>query len=374
MAMQAVMEGPKPEGYRKRVKQRGGNAPTIADVAAQANCSPMTVSRVINGGSRVKAETHEAVMKAVRKLNYKPNRAARSLAGGEQLRIALMFDNPSASYLAEFLMGALDEASSNDIHLEVQSCDNASEALPIMRKLHDGGIKGFILPPPLCDNQAVMDLANELDAVAIAVGPGKATDAHGSVIIDDFQAAYDMTKHIIGLGHSRIGFIIGNPEQVASGRRLSGYLAAMNDAKLDVIDELIVQGRFTYRSGMAATESLLKVDPRPTAIFASNDDMAAAAVAVAHRQHLDVPTDLTVCGFDDTEMASTIWPELTTIRQPIRQMTASAVSTIARIVSARRTSSNWPTEFTTLPYELIRRDSDAAPSLARRTSSGSGQS
>lgn len=374
MAMHAVMEGPKPQGYIKRVKQRGGNAPTIADVAAQANCSPMTVSRVINGGSRVKAETHEAVMKAVRKLNYKPNRAARSLAGGEQLRIALMFDNPSASYLAEFLMGALDEASSNDIHLEVQSCDNASEALPIMRKLHDGGIKGFILPPPLCDNQAVMDLANELDAVAIAVGPGKATDAHGSVIIDDFQAAYDMTKHIIGLGHSRIGFIIGNPEQVASGRRLSGYLAAMNDAKLDVIDELIVQGRFTYRSGMAATESLLKVDPRPTAIFASNDDMAAAAVAVAHRQHLDVPTDLTVCGFDDTEMASTIWPELTTIRQPIRQMTASAVSTIARIVSARRTSSNWPTELTTLPYELIRRDSDAAPSLAKRTSSGSGQS
>lgn len=374
MPMQSVMERPKPEGYRKRVKQRGGSAPTIADVAVQAKCSPMTVSRVINGGSRVKAETHEAVMNAVRQLNYKPNRAARSLAGGEQLRIALMFDNPSASYLAEFLMGALDEASSNDIHLEVQSCEHLSEALPIMRKLHDGGIKGFILPPPLCDNQAVIDLANELDAVAIAVGPGKATDAHGSVIIDDFQAAYDMTKHIIGLGHRRIGFIIGNPEQVASGRRLNGYLAAMNDAGLDVVDELIVQGRFTYRSGMAATELLLKVDPRPTAIFASNDDMAAAAVAVAHRQHLDVPTDLTVCGFDDTEMASTIWPELTTIRQPIRQMTASAVSTIARIVSAKRTGSNWPTECTTLPYELIRRDSDAAPSLAKRTSSGFDQS
>lgn len=369
--MQIVMEAGATKRYAKRVKQRGGNAPTIADVAARANCSPMTVSRVINGGSRVKAETREAVMSAVHELNYTPNRAARSLAGGEQLRVALMFDNPSASYLAEFLMGALDEAARCDIHLEVQSCENVSEALPIMRKLHEGGIKGFILPPPLCDDQAVLDLAAELDSVAIAVGPGKAKGAHASILIDDFQASYDMTKHIIDLGHSRIGFIIGSPEQVASGRRLNGYVAAMKDAGLEVIDELIVQGRFSYRSGMAATELLLKAEPRPTAIFASNDDMAAAAVAVAHRQHLDVPTDLTVCGFDDTEMASSIWPELTTIRQPIRQMTARAVSTIAGIVSARRTSGTRPPERTELPYELVRRDSDAAPSLAKRPKTGS---
>ncbi len=353
---------------QKRGARRGNSAPTIADVAREARCSPMTVSRVINGEGNVREETREQVLAAVRKLNYSPNRAARSLAGGEQLRIALMFDNPSASYLSEFLMGALEEAARNDIHLEVQSCDNPADAAPLVRKLAEGGIGGFILPPPLCDDQSLLDLVSELDAIAIAVGPGKATGSHGAVMIDDFQAAYDMTQHIIGLGHTRIGFIIGNPEQVASGRRLNGYRAAIEDAGLEPLDDLIVQGRFTYRSGMAAAEKLLALSPLPTAIFASNDDMAAATVAVAHRRHLDVPNDITVCGFDDTAMASTIWPELTTIRQPIREMTAWAVTAIARITRARRGSERLKVEQTILPYTLVRRESEAAPSLAGSSS------
>lgn len=324
----------------------------------------MTVSRVINGEGNVREETRINVQAAIEKLNYAPNRAARSLAGGAQLRIALMFDNPSASYLSEFLMGALEEASKIDAHLEVQSCETASEALPLMRKLSEGGISGFILPPPLCDDQRVLDLAIELGASAIAVGPGKAQGSNGSVMIDDFDAARDMTNHIISLGHSRIGFIIGNPEQLASERRLAGYYAAMQEAGLPIEDDLVVQGRFTYRSGLAAAEKLLVLPQRPTAIFASNDDMAAAVIAVAHRNHLDVPADITVCGFDDTAMASTIWPELTTVRQPIREMTAWAVAAIARISRSRRSDAKLPTENSIMPYRLIRRDSDAAPSLA----------
>ena len=348
----------------RKVGRRAKGAPTIADVARAARCSPMTVSRVINGEASVREETREAVMEAIRALNYAPNRAARSLAGGEQLRMALLFDNPSASYLSEFLMGALEEATRSDVHLVVQSCEHSADAQSLMRNLSDGGIMGFILPPPLCDDQSVLDLVHELDAVAVAVGPGKAKGSDAAVMIDDFRAAYDMTKHIIDLGHTRIGFIIGNPEQVASGRRLNGYRAAMEDADLDVDDKLIVQGRFTYRSGMDAAERLLSVDPRPKAIFASNDDMAAATVAVAHRRHLDVPNDITVCGFDDTAMASTIWPELTTIRQPIREMTAWAVTAMARIIRAKRLGDRPQPEHTTLPYTLVRRESDAAPSLA----------
>ena len=348
---------------RKRASRRGNSAPTIGDVAREARCSPMTVSRVINGEGNVREQTREQVLEAIRKLNYSPNRAARSLAGGEQLRIALMFENPSASYLSEFLMGALEEASRNDIHLEVQRCEATDEAMALMRKLAGEGIHGFILPSPLCDDQKVIDLACELDAVSIAVGPGKAEGLHGAVMIDEFQAAYDMTKHIIDLGHERIGFIIGNPEQVASGRRLNGFRAAMEDAGLTPSEELIVQGRFTYRSGMAGAERLLSVHPQPTAIFASNDDMAAATVAVAHRKHLDVPNDITVCGFDDTAMASTIWPELTTVRQPIREMTAWAVTEIARIVRSRRNEARPRRQQKILPYTLVRRESDAAPSL-----------
>lgn len=349
---------------RKRNTRRNNTAPTIADVAREAQCSPMTVSRVINGEENVRDHTRDTVLAAIKKLNYVPNRAARSLAGGSQLRIALLFDNPSASYLSEFLMGALEEASRRDIYLVVQSQETVVQSSELVRKLIEGGISGFILPPPLCDDQRVLDLIEEAGAIAVAVGPGKARGSYGSVLIDEYQAAFDMTRHIIGLGHERIGFIIGNPEQVASGRRLQGYREAMEKARLTVDEGLIAQGQFTYRSGMVAAEKLLGASSPPTAIFASNDDMAAATVAMAHRRHLDVPNDITVCGFDDTELARSIWPELTTIRQPIREMTAQAVVLISQAHKKSGRPSRGKSEQILLPYELIRRNSDAGPSLA----------
>ena len=352
------------DSTRTRASRRKNAAPTIADVAREAECSPMTVSRVINGEGNVREEMRELVQAAIRKLNYSPNRAARSLAGGDQLRIALLFDNPSSSYLAEFLMGALEEATRRDIHLEVQSCDNSPDHAQLIAGLVEGGVRGFILPPPLCDDQRVLDLIAAKEGIAVAVGPGKAEGSQGSVLIDEYGAAYDMTRHLIGLGHKRIGFIIGNPEQVASGKRLDGYRAAMIEAGLDPSDDLIAQGQFTYRSGMVAAEKLLSVRPYPTAIFASNDDMAAATVAVAHRRELDVPSDITVTGFDDTDLASSIWPELTTIRQPIRQMTAKAVEMIAEKARLRRPTRKLAEESVVFPYQLIRRNSDAGPSLA----------
>ncbi|QZH75688.1 MAG: LacI family DNA-binding transcriptional regulator [Erythrobacter sp.] len=349
----------------RKAKGRQSGQPTISDVAREAQCSPMTVSRVINNEASVRGSTRDAVLAAIEKLNYSPNRAARSLAGGEQLRIALLFDNPSSSYLAEFLMGSLEEANRNDTQLIVQGVneEEGDDGKQLIGKLVEAGIRGFILPPPLCDDQSVLDLIVQNGGIVVAVGPGVASGTGAEVLIDDYQAAYDMTSHIIGLGHKRIGFIIGNPEQVAASRRLNGYRAAMENAGLETDDRLIVQGRFTYRSGMDAAERLLAVDPRPTAIFASNDDMAAATVAVAHRRHLDVPSDITVCGFDDTDLASSIWPELTTIRQPIREMTAWAVSTAARLLRAKKQGEKVVQETKFMPYQLIRRASDAAPSL-----------
>lgn len=349
---------------RKRAARRSSAAPTITDVAREAQCSPMTVSRVINGEENVREDTLQKVLGAIAKLNYVPNRAARSLAAGSQLRIALLFANPSASYLSEFLMGALQEASRRDIHLMVQACENTAEAQGVIRKLREGGIEGFILPPPLCDDQSVLDLIRSSGGIAVALGPGRASGSHGAVLIDEFQAAYDMTRHIIGLGHERIGFIIGNPDQVASGQRLEGYRKAMTDAGLAIDESLIAQGQFTYRSGMLAAERLLGAAHRPTAIFASSDAMAAAAIAMAHRRGLDVPGDITVCGFDDTELASSIWPELTTIRQPIRAMTAEAVAMIARIHRQKPGAARAEAEQRTLAHQLIRRNSDAGPSEA----------
>ncbi|WP_342113487.1 substrate-binding domain-containing protein [Pseudoduganella sp. OTU4001] len=182
-----------------------------------------------------------------------------------------------------------------------------------------------------------------------------------AVSIDDYQAAYTMTRHLVSLGHQRIGFIIGHPNQTASARRKAGYRDAMKDAGLEVPDEPMVQGLFTYRSGLDAADQLLNLAQRPTAVFASNDDMAAATVAIAHRMGLDVPGDLTVAGFDDTALATTIWPELTTIRQPIASMAETALKLLVQDIASQRDGSRGAPAHQVLEASLIRRQSDAAP-------------
>jgi LacI family transcriptional regulator len=187
-----------------------------------------------------------------------------------------------------------------------------------------------------------------------------------AVSIDDRQAAYEMTRHLIALGHARIGFVKGNPNQTASAKRFEGYVAAMQEAGLKIEDELIAQGYFTYRSGLDAAEHILSLIDPPTAIFASNDDMAAATVAIAHRNGLDVPGDLTVCGFDDSSLATTIWPELTTIRQPISAMSRAAVEVLVRRLKGRKGQKTQSVEHLVLDHALIRRQSDAAPRMRPR--------
>lgn len=350
----------------RKINRRQSGQPTISDVARLANCSPMTVSRVINNEASVREQTRATVLEAIETLNYKPNRAARSLAGAAQMRIALLYSNPSASYLSELLMGSLEQASRSDVHLVVERCEFDKDEEQVVTRLVETGIDGFLLPSPLCDETALLDRLAEQGSRAVLIGPGKAHPKHSAVMIDEYQAAYDMTQHIIGLGHERIGFIIGNPHQTASGQRLQGYLDAMTAADLEVEDGMVMQGLFTWRSGYDAAARLLDQPDPPTAIFASNDDMAAAVVSVAHRRHLDVPADLSVCGFDDTAFASSIWPELTTIRQPIAEMARRALDLLANELRGGRAGKSAKPSHVTLDYTLVRRQSDAAPGLARK--------
>ena len=181
-----------------------------------------------------------------------------------------------------------------------------------------------------------------------------------AVAMDDRRAAVEMMRHLLALGHRRIGFVTGNDNLSASARRLEGYRDALRDAALPVDDRLVAAGSFTYRSGLEAADRLLGLADPPSAIFASNDDMAAAAVAIAHRYALDVPRDLTVVGFDDTPLATTIWPELTTIRQPIADMTRLAVHKLVRVIRAPQDAEH-QAAIDYVEFALIRRGSDAPP-------------
>jgi LacI family transcriptional regulator len=345
---------------RKPKPHRVG-APTIADVAAYAGFAPMTVSRVINGESNVRQETREAVQAAIAKLKYSPNLAARTLAGAEQVRIGLLYSNPSAAYLSEFLVGSLEQARLSHVQLVVEKSDAERHEDEAVRELLATGIDGLILPPPLCDSKRIHAAVSSAGALAVAVASASPRPGLLAVRIDDHAAAAAMTRHILSLGHKRIGFIIGNPNQTASAQRFAGYKAALTEAGIAIDKSLIAQGLFTYRSGLKAAEQLLSLETPPTAIFASNDDMGAATVTVAHRMHLEVPQDLTVCGFDDTEFSRSIWPELTTIHQPIADMSRAAVQLLVQKIRAHRAGNDQDCKHVLLDFTLVRRDSDAPP-------------
>jgi LacI family transcriptional regulator len=336
---------------------------TIADVARESGFSPMTVSRVMNGDKNVKDSTRDVVMAAVGKLNYSPNLAARTLAGAEQIRIAMVYENPSFAYLSRLLVGTLEQARKSHVQLVIEQCKDGQDIRDVFRELIDSGVDGIVVSPPLGDTDTMVELIQQTDVTCVVVANWNPPGNMSVVRIDDVEAAATMTRHIISLGHKRIGFVKGNPEQKASAQRLEGFKRAMDEAGLQLSPELIVDGLFTYRSGLDAAEKLLNLAEPPTAIFASNDDMAAAIITVAHRRHLDVPNDLTVCGFDDTDFAQSIWPELTTIHQPIAEMSRTAVEILVNRIRAKRAGKVANREDRLLDFTFVQRESDA-PSKA----------
>nr|WP_083500265.1 LacI family DNA-binding transcriptional regulator [Sphingomonas endophytica] len=307
------MSVPQPRGRRRGV--------TIIDVARQAGVSPMTVSRVINGDPGVRDETRETVNATIRALNYTPNLSARSLVTARELRIGVIYANPSAAFMSGFLAGVFEEASARAAQLILLKGKNGGVPTHAeIEQLIGSGIGGVILTPPLGESAEVRQILRAA-GLPMAVVAGRVPDAI-SVGIDDQRAAHDMTRHLIALGHRRLGFIVGNPNQSASIARLAGFTAAAQAAGAEI---RVAQGDFSYTSGLVAGEQLLDAAVPPTAILASNDDMAAAVVSVAHRRNLNVPGDLSVAGIDDSTAATTLWPPLTTIRQPLQELAGEAL-------------------------------------------------
>jgi LacI family transcriptional regulator len=342
----------------KKSGRRSGSVVTIHDVARHAGVSPMTVSRVINAQINVREETRARVAASVAALRYSPNQAARSLASADTTHIGILYSNPSAAYLSEFLLGSLEQSSLSGCQLVIEQCEGVESEREAIQRLVKGGVNGVILPAPLCDSrEALMGVEGAL-LPAVLVASGRPAAGYCAVSINDFEASRAMTRHLLGLGHRRIAFINGHPNQTASGQRLRGYIEGMTEAGLSVDTDQVAQGYFTYRSGLEAAEKLLETF-RPTAIFASNDDMAAATMAIAHRKGLDVPGDVSVAGFDDTPLATTVWPELTTVRQPIAEMAREAVRLLIEQIRGKRGRSAPQPVHKLLKFSLVKRDSTA---------------
>lgn len=340
-------------------------APTLEDVARHAGVSSMTVSRVINGVAKVREGTRNRVMSAIEQLGYQPNEAARSLAGAAHIHIAMLYAKPSA-FIAEYLFGGLEQVRRHNAQFIIEKCSDLGRAGAEIERIVAEGADGLMIAPPLADSADVLDFVEANGIPAVVVSSSRVRDSVCAVGIDAYRAAHEMTSHLLALGHRQIAFIAGHPEHATSALRLAGYRDAMSAAGIAPPDEYVAEGRYTYRSGLEAAETLLALQPRPTAVFASNDDMAAATAAVAHRLGLDVPADLSVCGYDDTPLATLIWPQLTTIHVPIAELSRAAADLLVQSIRDREAGRDSKPRHVMLDYTLVRRQSDAAPRIRPR--------
>ncbi|MEM6415272.1 MAG: LacI family DNA-binding transcriptional regulator [Pseudomonadota bacterium] len=337
---------------------------TLADVAKEAGVSPMTASRVINGDQKVKSTTREKVQGVIERLKYAPNVAARNLAGANPLRICLLYGNPSSAFLGELLMGALSAASELGVQLLVEKTDDTVTPHEISLNMNTYW-DGLIVPSPISEMPGLRKMIADRNFPTAFIASGAEPGRGHEIRINDDAAAFDVTKMLLEKGHRDIAFIKGHPTQIASEKRFLGYQRALNEFGLRTDPKNVEQGFFTYRSGLDAAEVFLNRDRRPTAIFASNDDMAAGAMAAAARHRLSVPKDLSIVGFDDSPIASTVWPNLTTVRQPIADMAASGIALVNRL-GRRQKVKQAEFETITLPYNIIERETVSVPLNQRR--------
>jgi LacI family transcriptional regulator len=305
---------------------------TIDDVAKLAGVSIKTVSRVANKEPNVRAATREKVEQVMRQLDYRPNLSARSLAGKRSYVLGLLYDNPSANYVIDVQNGVLSTCRAQGYDLLIHPCSYTDPGLvtEVSDLIRQTRIDGLILTPPLSDVHAIIELLGETRIPYVRIAPALEKNRSPYVETNDQQAAYKMTRTLIDYGHKRIAFICGHPDHRAVAYRYEGYKAALADAGLPLDSKLVIQGYNSFESGEECARILLGARPRPSAIFASNDDMAAGVMLIAHEMGLNIPADLSVVGFDDTPVAHQIWPSLTTVRQPIQEMARQATELLLR--------------------------------------------
>lgn len=299
---------------------------TIRDVSRLAGVSIKSVSRVINNEKYVSVATREKIEAAMAELRFQPSAAARALAGAGTQQIALICDNPSPWYVFEVMNGIRQRCERDRVRLIAQPYDrNAGDlVIDIAGLIDQTAPDGLILTPPACDHPGLLAYLLERRIPFVRIQPGTRPGIASAVAIDNEQAAHDMTSHLLSLGHRRIGFIAGDEGYAVSGHRLSGHVRALADAGIGLNLSLVRQGDFAFESGARAAEDLLALADPPTAIFASNDMMAAGALAAAHRLGVPVPAALSITGFDNASFAAIVWPPLTTMHQPMRELAHAA--------------------------------------------------
>jgi len=346
---------------------RRKQAVTIKHVAADAGVSLQTVSRVINKEPNVRPEMTRRVQASIDKLGYVPSIAAQRMSGSRSYLILALNDRErtiadwrkreGADWIDQMLLGGMLTCAEHGYRMIVELVDTHSDHIERELRAAIAALQpdGVILTPPHSQNPLITRLLEEQEISFARIG--SLTEGIGfALTMDDEHAARMATEHLVGLGHRRIGFIAGSPEYELSAWRVQGWRAAMAEAGLDTTG-LLAEGDFSYASGGIAAGQLLDSAVPPTAIIASNDQMALATLETGRARGIDVPRDLSLVSFDDTPIVRFTHPPLTAVVQPIADVVARAVE----LIIADRAGRDVPDAPVIVPATLELRSSTAPP-------------
>lgn len=337
---------------------------TIDDVAKAAGVARVTVSRVLNKGANVRPQTRERVQRAIEELGFSVNQQARALASRAGRQVMLIHAHnperePNSYYHAGLELGALRACSSLGADLITRAIDpQAGDPWRIIAAIIDRDRPmGVIVTPPLSDHVQLLESARRAGLSMVAISAGEdARELVSAVGIDERSGGRAIGEHLTALGHRRLGIVKGPSDHRAATLRYDGFVEALRSAGIDG-DPWTATGDFTFKSGVEAAETLLRGGTRVTALACANDDMAAGAMLALHRAGLDIPSEISVTGFDDTPMSEIIWPPLTTVRQPIQYFAERAV----HMLFDGQGQADAPAHYETIEHRLIVRESTAAP-------------
>lgn len=330
-------------------------APKIKDVAKKAGVSVTTVSRVLNGEKYVKDDLKAKVKRAIDELGYAPSHIARSLVRKKTNLIGVIVPDLTSSFYSTILSSIEETASLNDYNLLVcniiEDTDKELKYLNVFKEMRVDGI--IIMHEKLSDD--IRSFINKLDIPVIFSSVRPLDHKFVSVIIDDYEAAYDATRYLIELGHERIAFIGGDMRDITSGQnRYVGYRNALKDNRVKIVNDYIRFGDYKTQSGYNLMKDLLSCEPRPSALFAVSDDMAVGAMNCIHDHQLKVPDDISIIGFDGSQLTELVRPRLSSMEQPIQDMGKITVDTLIELISDPTFS---PREDLILGHKLVVRDS-----------------
>ncbi len=338
-----------------------GQRATINDIARLAGVSKKTVSRVINQSPFVKQETRARIDAVIQQIGYTPDPQARGLAFRRSFLIGLVYDNPNAQYIVNSQEGVLDALRGSGFELVVHPCDRLSEDFVpgVRRFVERQKLHGVVLLPPVSEDQTLARALEEIDCQFVRLASVRFDDTPRMIVSSDRAAAAEAATYLEGLGHRHIGFIAGPSQHRSAHERKSGFMDALEKRGVTLPPELVVEGAYSFESGVACAEALLARRPRPTAIFASNDEMAAGVYKAAFRLKIAIPEELSVVGFDDSPVASRLSPALTTIRLPIRDMARLAAFKLLPVAGAAGEAAS--SGVSRIVPHLVVRDSTQAP-------------